>query len=120
MTTATTTLRRLRSIAGPAPLNAPGLVTVDGDTWTAAINRAGGVAVRSRLARDSEHWRTTFEIIAEYGTQYTTTVSDILTCGYAAEHHDDVECVCSKCHHDRERDRKVAADRLPLPRRVTQ
>lgn len=79
MTTASTTLRRLRTIAGPAPLNAPGLVTVDGDTWTAAINGAGGVAVRNRLARDSEHWRTTFEAIAEYGTQYTTTVSDILT-----------------------------------------
>ena len=26
--------------------------------------------------------------------------------GYAAEHHETVEAVCSKCHHERERRRR--------------
>ena len=30
-------------------------------------------------------------------------------CGYAADHHEDVQAVCSKCHHARERARRAAA-----------
>lgn len=29
--------------------------------------------------------------------------------GYAAEHHEDVEAVCTTCHHRRENERRVAA-----------